>query len=149
MKKFYAVKDEVVDSLLEMKTRLNNSKKCYTHIKPNKNSLIHFGGVGDYFELSFCMELEYKGVLLLFFYHPSENKDVVEYSFAFKWTDDEIMSGTEDVFVNIDIDEAGLFQQSMIDDLQFLTVELHQCMIQYCYDVQTALRIKIENEERV
>lgn len=151
MKKFYAMKDAVVDALLEMKTRLNNSETCYTNIRPNKKGLIYFG-VDNYLELhqmSFCMELEYKGVLLIFFYDPSENEDAVEYSFAFDWTDDEIESGTDEVFVDINIDEAELFQQSMVDDLQFLTVELHQSMIQYCLDVREALRIKLGHDESV
>lgn len=148
MKKFYEMKDEVVNTLA-MLENISRRETHYTDIRPHKKSLIYFGSCGTIDEMTFCMELEYKGVLLIFFYDPMDDEDAVEYTFAFDWTDEEIDNGTEEVFVDIDIDEAGLFQQSMIDDLQFLTVELHQCMIQYCLEVREALRIKLGYDESV
>lgn len=92
--------------------------------------------------------MEYNGVLMIFFYDPISD-DRVEYTFAFNWSEDEIEDGTDEFFIDVDIDDAGLFQESTINDIQFLTVELHQALVKYCLDVREALRTKLGHDESV
>lgn len=148
MKKFYAVKDEVVDRMIEIRSRPLSPETRYTYIRPHKSSLIYFGCPGLIEEMSFCIEMEYNGVLMIFFYDPISD-DRVEYTFAFNWSEDEIEDGTDEFFIDVDIDDAGLFQESTINDIQFLTVELHQALVKYCLDVREALRTKLGHDESV
>lgn len=144
IKKFNNIKDEVVQQLFDMRSGISNGGSyTYTSIRPHKHSHIYIGCNNGIEGMTFALELEYKGVLLMFFYEPIVN-DNVEYNFAFDWTEDEIESGTGEVMIPTYIDEAGLFQESLINDIQFLTIEIHQALVQYCNDVQSALRNKIE-----
>lgn len=145
IKKFYAMKDEVVDYLYNMYFSIS-TETSYTSFRPHKNSHIYFGANNGVEGMTFSIELEYKGVLLIFFYEPIQS-DNVEYNFAFDWTDDEIESGTAEFSIPTDIDEGGLFQESLMSDIQFLTIEIHQALVQYCHDVRDALRIKLECTE--
>lgn len=142
IKKFYAIKDAVVENLYNMHFSIS-TETSYTSFRPHKHSHIYFGANNGIEGMTFAIELEYKGVLLMFFYEPIGSNDV-EYSFAFDWSDDEIESGTAEFTIPSDIDEAGLFQESLLHDMQFLTIEIHQALVQYCNDVREALRIKLE-----
>lgn len=144
MRKFFKNKEKVVDELVMLSTGLNK-ESSYTYYRPHKHSLIYFGNNGaDTSEMTFCIDLEYNNVLMTFFYEPCVEENV-EYSFAFKWSDDEIETGTEDFFLHPDVVEEQFFQQSLIDDFQFLTLELHQELLRYCNEVQEELRIKLES----
>lgn len=144
MKKFIELQDSTVDTLH------NELRNCwyFTDIRPHKNSLIHIGmpPEGDIDRMTFNLELEYKGVLMLCYYNPTElDKEMLEYTFAYEWTDESIESGSDEFLIKHDIEGGEFFQQSLMDDMHFLTFELHQELVKYIQDVKEKLRIKIES----
>lgn len=133
MKKFFKHKDDIVKSLVRM-SRGISSESSYTNYRPHKKSLIYIGPPTNEGGMTFCIEMEYQDVLLMFFYEPNVDENI-EYSFAFDWTEHEIETGTDMFKIASDIGEGEFFQESLVNDMQFLTYELHKELVRYCFEV--------------
>lgn len=136
-KKYIAMKSETIDSLVQQYT----NKVSTQVIQLSRNQRIY----ARYIEKgsTFYFEMEYKGILMLFFYafHEPEN---CQYSFATEWDDNQIEEGTDEIYIPYDIGEGEFFQQTLINDLNFVTYDLHNAMRTLINEVHQEALEKIE-----
>lgn len=139
LKKFRELDSEVLEN---MHINFLSGNGAYTNIRPRTANLIYFGCHIDN-NNTYCIELEYKNKLMIFLYNMEEPK-TINYMFCTEWEEDEVLEGTDDMYIDVDIDEGGFFQQSLINDFGFLTYNLHTELYQYVHEIDKKFNTRID-----
>jgi|AGFS01.1.fsa_nt_gi hypothetical protein len=142
-KQFLAKREEVIDSLVKAYIYCieNPYDDAYTTIRPRKANQIYAKYHPE--RSTFYVEIEYKNVLLLWFYE-SDQPDVIEIQFATQWTDNEIDESDDPYYIPAIIDGGEFFQDSLINDHRFLTCELHAAIYAFVMEVLEEAKIRAE-----
>lgn len=142
-KQFLDKKEEVIDSLIRAYFNCveNPYDDAYTSLRPRKANHIYAKYTPE--RSTFYIEIEYKKILLLWFYE-SDQPDVIEIQFASNWTDDAIEESDDPYYISSIIDGGEFFQDSLINDHRFLTWELHTAINTFVTEILQEVEKRVE-----